>query len=160
LNRNSEEVQRFSLPSPQPDRAGLEESGARPSIFLVEDNPADARLVREALVECNVGCELIVASDGERAIHWLDRIEAGQEACPSLLILDLNLPRRSGAEVLRRLREGVQTSGIPVLVLTSSDNQKDRDLANALGASRYLRKPTKLSEFIALGTVFQEMLKR
>ena len=125
---------------------------------MVEDNDADVNLVREALEEHGVRCELIVITNGEAAIHLVERIDAAEIACPDLVILDLNLPRRPGSEVLRRIRESCTCAPVPVLVLTSSDSRRDRDEAARLGASRYLCKPSRLNEFLELGRVFREML--
>ncbi len=127
-------------------------------IVLIEDNAADARLVREALEEHAVRCELDVIRDGEEAIAFFDRVDESGAACPQLVILDLNLPRRSGAEVLRHLRMSTGCSRIPVLILSSSDNQKDRESAAAVGISRYMRKPSQLEEFMKLGELFKAML--
>ena len=115
--------------------------------------------MREALEEHGVRCELLVVSDGERAIRFMQRIDSVETPCPSLVILDLNLPRMAGREVLRRLRGSEACSRTPVIVLTSSDSQKDRDDAARLGASRYIRKPSRLAEFLDLGAVFKSYLE-
>jgi DNA-binding response OmpR family regulator len=129
-----------------------------PSILLVEDNPADATLVREALEHHNVSCEVVLVTNGETAIEFLKEIEEQNLPCPDLVILDLNLPRRSGADVLKRMRASVKCGRMTVAVLTSSDSQRDKDETASLGASRYIRKPSRLAEFIKLGGVFREML--
>ena len=125
---------------------------------MVEDNPADAALVREALEEHGVDCEVVVINNGERAIEYISELEEQQKPRPSLVILDLNLPRRPGIEVLRRMRASTYSSGIPVAILTSSESQRDKDETASMGAARYLRKPFRLAEFIQLGSVFKEML--
>jgi DNA-binding response OmpR family regulator len=127
-------------------------------ILLIEDNPADAGLVREALEEHAVEGQLTVIGDGERAISYLASIERDEARCPDLLILDLNLPKRSGSDVLRYVRESKCCVGMPVLILSSSDNRKDRDETALLGATRYLRKPIELDDFLSLGAVFKEVL--
>jgi DNA-binding response OmpR family regulator len=127
-------------------------------VLLVEDNAGDAGLVREALAEHDVDCELDLVTDGERAIHLLEEIDAGVAGCPDLIILDLNLPKRSGTDVLQFVRASVRCSKVPVLVLSSSNAQRDRQQAANLGATRYIQKPTQLDEFIALGAVFKSML--
>jgi len=124
----------------------------------VEDNPADSGLVREALKEHAVDCELILMTDGEQAIDFIQCLDAGQLPCPDLVILDLNLPKRPGRDVLARMRASPGCSRVLVVILTSSNNQKDRDDAARLGASRYIQKPSRLHEFIELGRVFKEML--
>ena len=152
-NPNSEEVRRFSLRSP------LENTREPPrQILLVEDNFGDVELVIEALEEHDVTCDVVVLSDGERAITFLDEVDAGRQSCPDLLILDLNLPRRHGTEVLARLRAGSTCQYVPVVVLTSSDLQKDKDSVTPLNPTRYLRKPLTLVEFLQLGGIFKEVL--
>ena len=158
-NLSSDEVQRFSLPS----HAGTSdsESGTGAArILLVEDNSADAGLVREALEEHGVEGELLVVIDGEKATEFILDVNSQREARPDLVILDLNLPKRSGYEVLEFLRNSVTWRQVPVVVLTSSDAKKDRDQAIRLGASRYIRKPFQLEEFISLGAIFKAMLSR
>ena len=127
-------------------------------ILLVEDNPADVELVMEALEEHEVSCELLLATNGERAVTFLDEIEAGKQPCPDLLILDLNLPRRSGKEILERMRAGSICQHVPVVVLTSSDSQADKDAVARFHPSRYLLKPLALEEFLQLGGVFKRLL--
>ena len=129
-----------------------------PCILLIEDNPADVHLVREALQENAVRCELILITNGERATEFIDACDAGDACGPDLVILDLNLPRKSGLYVLGRIRASQKCNQVPVVILSSSDSQKDKSDAAILGASLYLRKPSRLAEFLQLGSVFKEML--
>jgi CheY-like chemotaxis protein len=152
-----DEVQHFSLPS-LAEKTAPDAEQERSRILLVEDNPADVGLVREALEEHQVQCELVVISNGERAIQFIQALDSDGAVCPQLIILDLNLPKKSGREVLKSVRAGVRCAEVPILILTSSDNQKDRIEAASLGASRYIRKPSRLAEFLGLGAVFKEML--
>lgn len=125
-------------------------------ILLAEDNAADVYLIREALREHNVNCDLRVAPDGQEVLEALAN-DSPQMNELRLIILDLNLPRHDGIEILERLRaRGLQH--IPIVVLTSSDSQRDRDLAIQLGATRFLRKPSELEQFLNLGAVFKELL--
>ena len=126
-------------------------------ILLAEDNAADVYLIREALREHNVSCDLRVAPDGQEVLDALagDSPKIGEV---KLIILDLNLPRHDGIEILERLRD-VGLQHIPVVVLTSSDSQRDRDLAIQLGAVRFLRKPSELEQFLSLGGVFKELIE-
>ena len=133
-------------------------AGAMPRILLVEDNAADIGLVREALLEHSVRCELTVITDGEHAIAFIDDADAGKHACPDLIILDLNLPKKPGKEVLSRIRSSTVCRDAKVIVLTSSDSQKDRDDVATLRPSLYIRKPSKLDEFLHLGAVFRDSL--
>jgi CheY-like chemotaxis protein len=125
-------------------------------ILLAEDNPADVYLIEEALREHQVPFEIVVADDGEAAIRM---IESGQVE-PDLVLLDLNMPKRSGGEVLMRLREHPQCRTLPVMVLTSSDSPVDREEAMRLGATSFIRKPTGLDEFLQIGAAIKELLAR
>lgn len=130
----------------------------KPSVLLVEDNPADTLLIREALQQHHVNCELVVVSDGEQAINLIHEIESAPEVCPSLIVLDLNLPKKSGREVLQRIRESPECSHVPVAILSSSDARKDREEAAQLGAVRYIRKPSSLDEFMNVGEILKGIL--
>jgi CheY-like chemotaxis protein len=125
-------------------------------VLLAEDNAADVYLIREALREHGVTCELRVAPDGQEVLEVLTGPPANVDEL-KLIILDLNLPRHDGLEILERLRD-IGLRHIPVVVLTSSDSQRDRDLAIQLGAVRFLRKPSELEQFLNLGAVFKELL--
>jgi CheY-like chemotaxis protein len=129
------------------------------SILLVEDNPADAGLVRKALEEHGVEGELTIFADGEKAIEFIRRLDLLPALeCPHLVIIDLNLPRKSGREVLEALRNSERCRLVPILILSSSDAAQDRADAARLGASRYLAKPTRLEDFLRLGAIFKEAL--
>jgi CheY-like chemotaxis protein len=129
-----------------------------PEVLLADDNPSDVYLIREALREHGVDCELRVASDGKEALSIISGEADANTARISLIILDLNLPRHDGIEILQKLRESARLENVPVVVLTSSDSPRDRILAEQLGATRYLRKPSSLDEFLNLGAVFKELL--
>jgi CheY-like chemotaxis protein len=130
-----------------------------PEILLAEDNPADVYLIREALREHGVDCELRVAGDGQQVLRILSGADPGPHVePPALIILDLNLPRHDGIEILQRLRETPELRHVPVVVLTSSDSPRDRQAANRLGVTRFLRKPSNLEQFLSLGAIFKELL--
>ena len=130
-----------------------------PEILLAEDNPADVYLIREALKEHGVNCPLRVASDGKEVLRVISEEESpGEAARLGLIILDLNLPRHDGIEILQQLRAMAELAHIPVVVLTSSDSPRDRLVANELGATCYRRKPSSLEEFLGLGAVFKDLL--
>lgn len=151
-------MQHFSLQSRTERPSEPAESQKAVSILVVEDNPADVGLVREALEEHGVEGQLLVVADGHEAMRVIDNIESGQVSCPDLFIVDLNLPKEPGREVLKRLRLSEKCRHAPVVILSSSDAQRDRDDAEGLGVSRYIRKPFRLEEFISLGGVFKAML--
>jgi len=131
-----------------------------PEILLAEDNPADVYLIREALREHGVDCPLIVAADGQHVLRILAGDEAGQSAEDAgLIILDLNLPRHDGIEILQSLRNTTKLRDIPVVVLTSSDSPRDRLAAHELGVTCFLRKPSNLEQFLSLGKVFKDLLE-
>ena len=124
----------------------------------MEDNPADVLLVREALEEYRVIGELVVFHDGAKAIQFIDEVESGSGPCPDLMIVDLNLPKCPGREILESRNRSEILCNVPVIVLSSSDAVQDRAETSRLGASLYLRKPLRLDDFLRLGATFREML--
>ncbi len=130
-----------------------------PEILLADDNASDVYLIREALREHGVDFVLRVASDGKEVLGIISGAAPDAAAHRfDLLILDLNLPRHDGIEILQKMRESAWMEQVPVVVLTSSDSPRDRLMANELGVTRYLRKPSSLDEFLSLGAVFKELL--
>ena len=127
-------------------------------IALVEDNPADVGLICRALEAHGVEGEIAAMNDGENAIRFFQFVETEGIGCPGLVILDLNLPRKSGREVLEYIRRGEKCARTPIIVLTSSDADGDRADANRFGASHYIRKPLRLQEFLDLGAIFRQAL--
>lgn len=131
------------------------------SLLLVEDNPADIYLVKEAIRREGLDCQLEVAGDGERAISIIDALDSdGAARCPDLLLLDLNVPRISGDEVLLRVRRSPRCAGIPVVIITSSGSPADHDRARELGAAAYFRKPSDFQEFMKLGRLLRNLHQR
>lgn len=99
---------------------------ARPLVLLVEDNPADANLVEEALADAHVECGLEVLEDGTRAAEYIAQVESHAMPRPDLILLDLNLPQMSGEDVLKRLRNSPGLKSVKVLIITSSNAASDR----------------------------------
>lgn len=127
-------------------------------ILLAEDNPADVYLIREALREHGVSDSVRVAADGREVLRLLCPLDSESGGVPfDLIILDLNLPRHDGIEILERMRES-NLAAIPVVILTSSDSPRDQRNANDLGATCYLRKPSSLDQFLALGAVLKSLM--
>lgn len=119
------------------------------SILLVEDNPDDIALMLHALSDNQIANPVVVVEDGEQALQTLFGA-AGQaeRGGPALILLDLNLPKRNGLEVLRELRNHPNTRLVPVVILTSSLEPSDRLNAYQAGANSYLRKPVDFDEFV------------
>jgi CheY-like chemotaxis protein len=128
-------------------------------VLLAEDSPADVYIVQRSLSRYLPDFELRVVEDGEKAIRLIDAIDADEALpCPSAMIVDLNLPRKNGREILEHLRQSNRTSGIPVIVLTSSDSPLDRADAASGGATAYFCKPIELDEFMKIGQIVKDAL--
>lgn len=120
-------------------------------VLLVEDNEADVRLTREALREAGENVRLSSVPDGEQALAFLRREGGFAEAPrPDLVLLDLNLPRKNGLEVLEELRTEEALACIPVIVLTSSSARQDVEACYARGANAFVVKPLELDGFMDL----------
>lgn len=120
-----------------------------PPILLVEDNPVDLDLTRRAFSRKRLANPLEVARDGEEALAYLARWEAG-EPLPAVILLDIKLPRVDGLEVLERLKAHERFSKIPVVMLTSSDDNADLRRAYDLGVNSYIVKPVDFGKFMAV----------
>ena len=128
------------------------------TLLLVEDNPGDVFLVKQALREAGLLVDLKVAEDGEKAIQMIDRLDEGSDSqAPRLMLLDLNVPRRTGIQVLERLRRSARCGKIPVVMISSSDSPGERQHALDVGATEYFRKPSSLVEFMQLGRVVRRL---
>lgn len=121
-------------------------------ILLVEDNPNDVELTLRAFQKSKVGNKIVVASDGELAVHYL--FSTGPHAhrdpalMPDVVLLDMKLPKLDGLGVLRRLRSDSRTKWLPVVVLTSSKEERDVMASYDLGANSFVRKPVDFDEFV------------
>ena len=112
-------------------------------ILLVEDNPNDAELTLRALRKSNIGARLAIAKDGAEALEYL----LGERPKPKVVFLDLKLPKIDGIEVLRRVRADERTRSIPVVVLTSSQEERDITECYKLGVNSYVVKPVEFDKF-------------
>ena len=145
--------------SPDEDLAsGSSVQNGPPYILIVEDNDADVLLIEEAIRLSKVAARIRVLRDGEKAIQYLHAGDHANSTAPVLVILDLNLPRQDGFEVLTQIRKGGAWGKIPVLIVTSSDTAKDRNRASALGADGYFRKPSAYGAYLKLGDMVRSMI--
>lgn len=135
---------------------------AKPSpveIWLIEDSPTDVYVIKEVLKESRLEFALRVATDGESALSLIAAVEQGSAgAAPDVILLDLNLPKVSGTEILKEIRKASRFAGIPVIIVTSSDSPADVYATQKLGATAYFRKPSDLDEFMRLKDVIQTVL--
>ncbi|MGO1540034.1 MAG: response regulator [Luteimonas sp.] len=122
-------------------------------ILLVEDSPDDAELTRIAFAQASITNPLVVVRDGAQALDYLfgrgawEGRDIGRQ--PALMLLDLNLPKLDGREVLQTIRGDVRTRGLPVVVLTTSVEPFDLEASYALGVNSYIRKPVDFGEFVS-----------
>lgn len=116
-------------------------------ILLVEDNPIDLDLTLRAFKRRNLANPVLVARDGQEALDWIGRWQAG-ETLPLVILLDLKLPKVDGLEVLKRLREHPVSCKLPVVVLTSSGDAGDVEAAYRLHANSYIVKPVNFEKFM------------
>ena len=121
------------------------------TVLLVEDNPADVRLTREAFREAGIGHSLEVVGDGGLAINYLRRTSGYEDvSLPHLVLLDLNLPGRNGKEVLREIKSDAELLVIPVIVVSNSQAREDVDAVYRLHGNGYLTKPENFDDFIQM----------
>lgn len=120
-------------------------------ILLVEDNPDDEELARLAFAQSNLANNLKVVRDGAEALDYLfasgPYVDRPSDQRPQVVLLDLKLPKIDGLEVLRQIRADARTKWLPVVILTSSDEEQDMARAYSLGASSYVRKPVDFAGF-------------
>jgi CheY-like chemotaxis protein len=128
-------------------------------ILVIDDNPGDIYVIREAIREHHIDCNLKVISNGEEALELLEADgDVHEHYHPSLILLDLNLPRLSGHVVLNRIRSNPASHAIPVVIITSSEAENDLAKSWELGASAYFVKSSRLENFMKLGGVIKEMM--
>lgn len=120
---------------------------SEPMILLVEDDPDHEALAIRALRKANVANEIRVARDGAEAIDYMNGIARGENQMPQLVLLDLKLPKVEGLDVLRAIRASDKTAILPVVVLTSSDEERDIVASYRLGVNSYIRKPVNFTDF-------------
>lgn len=134
-----------------------EQLGRPIEILLVEDNPGDVRLTQEVLKDGKIRNNLSVVQDGEKALSFLYKVEAHINAPhPDLILLDLNLPRKDGREVLEAVKSDKKLRRIPVVILTTSQAEEDILGAYDLHANCYIPKPIDLDQFIQVIKAIEE----
>jgi len=127
---------------------------ALPPVLVAEDDPQTRRVFVRLLEKLGIGNPVIFATDGQEAIDYVTGVSTGSEPAPVLIVLDLNMPRRSGLDVLRWLREGDRLPSVPVVMLTGSSDLADVTESHELGAASYLVKPVG---FAALNDVIRNL---
>lgn len=126
--------------------------------MIAEDNRGDIFLIHEALQHHHLTANVKVHTDGEEMQRAIAQIDASDLPCPDLVILDLNLPKVDGKELLTMMRASERCRHIPVLIVTSSNAPQDREATERLGASAYFRKPSDLDQFMQLGALVRKIL--
>jgi two-component system, chemotaxis family, response regulator Rcp1 len=135
--------------APGPERYPQLSKQPSPHLLLVEDNPGDVWLLREAFRECGFSCEISIIDKGDMVLAFLQRQGKYQRVRrPDLVLLDLHLPGRSGHEVLERMKLSEELRRIPVVVLTSSDNPHDVERAYRNQASGFIPKPSEMEGYL------------
>lgn len=130
-------------------------------VLLAEDNPGDRLLVNEALRHHGLDFMLSVVDDIDKASYYLKRIGKFPDAlCPDVMLVDLNLPKASGFELVRMFRNHPDCGPAPLIIMTSSDAPSDRRTAAELGAAYYFRKPCDLDAFMDLGRIVREVVEK
>ncbi len=120
------------------------------TVLLVEDNPDDVELTLRAFRKANISNRVVVVRDGVEALDYLfgTQTDGSLRRLPEVVLLDLKLPQLDGLQVLRRIRENPRTRLLPVVVLTSSNEERDMVQSYKLGANSYVRKPVEFGEFV------------
>jgi len=128
-------------------------------ILLVEDNSTDAMLLMSVFRKSQDDYHFTVAADGERASDYIHRRSPhSQRAIPQVIILDLNLPKKDGKQLLSEIRTNLELLKVPVLIVSGSNNPQDRKICLELGASRFLIKPSNLKALADICAVIKEFL--
>ena len=129
-------------------------------VLLVEDNPADVFLVREAMRVHGLNVTLKIIRDGEEAIRFIEAAEQNPDTCLELALLDLNLPRKNGLEVAACLRRSAIFARIPIAIFSSSRSPRNTLTLKELDIDHFFNKPSDFDEFMVLGGIVKSLLRR
>ena len=128
-------------------------------ILVIEDNSSDVFLLRRALKKHNLLFDLVHLPDGEAALAFVRRQGTyAQSAVPNLILLDLNLSKYTGEDILREIRQAPAFDGVPVCVWSSSRSRQDETMLKDLGVSRFITKPAGLEQFMEIGKTIKDLL--
>ena len=128
-------------------------------ILVIEDNSADVFLLGRALNGQDRQFEVISLADGDAALAFIRREGPYADAAiPHLILVDLNLPKRDGEEVLREIRRAKHLAGVPVCAWSSSQSRRDRELLRELGVARFITKPSGLDQFMEIGKILRDLV--
>jgi two-component system response regulator len=131
---------------------------AKARILVIEDNPGDVELIRMALELAGIDFELQVIDEGEGAMAYVQQQRNSVDGLPDLVLLDLNLPKHSGLEILEAIRRNQAFAAVPVTVLSSSSSRRDRAKIEDFQIAMYITKPPDLEEFLKIGPTLKNML--
>jgi len=135
-------------------------AGRKSRIFLAEDNSGDVELLKMALKTAGVECELIVVIDGREALDFVrQQGKYANHEPPDLAVLDLNLPKNDGLEVLEALRGNAAFAGVPVAIVSSSSAPQELAKMQSLRVDRFIPKPADLDQYLKIGTTLKELLQ-
>jgi CheY-like chemotaxis protein len=130
---------------------------ANATILYIDDDSDDCLILRSSLEDTGNTAHLICASDGEEAVRYLDSISSS--SFPNLIVLDINMPRWDGFQTLSYLKSDPRLAGIPVVVLSTSDNKADKESCEKLGAASYFKKPYRYDDYITIVNDFSRYMK-
>lgn len=137
-----------------------EPAGRKPRLLLIEDNPADVELLRYVLAQAHFRCDLTVVDDGGEALALVQqRGKYLDVPVPDLAILDLNLPRYDGLELLEAMRSNRAFADVPVIMMSSSSSPRDRAKIEAFHIGRYITKPPDLDGYLRVGLIVKQLLE-
>jgi DNA-binding response OmpR family regulator len=127
-------------------------------VVLAEDNTGDVFLVKEAIAAAGLDVDLYALSDGEEVLQFLAQTEEDGIRCPELLLLDLNLPRANGFEILAYIRGAGRCKGMRIIVMTSSFARSDRERSASFDIDLYFHKPASFDEFLTIGEAIRKLI--